>query len=162
MLNPVLNHIKEIIWRTKPKPVIPKELIREPIIVEYDPPDNLSPIDIGTILDRRVDITDISSIIIDLAVRGDLKIHYIYQQIPFWPDKKDFELIKLKDGTDLTHPADKIKFNLLFSGSNIVKLSNIVKQKTYVKKIKKSKKLQNSICMMRDILIRQQRIKSIN
>jgi uncharacterized membrane protein len=139
MLNPLLNHIKKLIWKTKPKPVIPKELRREPIIVEYDPPDNLPPIDIGTILDRRVDITDISSIIIDLAVRGYLKIRYIVQQIPFWPDKKDFELIKLKNGTDLTHPAYKIMFNLLFNGRNSVKLSDIVKQKTYVKKIKKIK-----------------------
>ncbi len=61
--------LKRLIRRTKPKPVIPKELKKEPIIFEYDPTDNLNTIDIGTILDRLVDITDISSIIIDLAVR---------------------------------------------------------------------------------------------
>jgi uncharacterized membrane protein YgcG len=133
--------LKRLIWRTKPKPVIPKELKGKPITVEYNPPNNLTPIDIGTILDRRVDITDISSIIIDLAVRGYLKIRYIVQQIPFLPDKKDFEFIKLKDGNDLTHPAYKITFELLFFNRDRVKLSDLKKQEAdfqfYIKKIQK-------------------------
>jgi uncharacterized membrane protein len=133
--------LKRLIWRTKPKPVIPKELKGKPITIEYNPPDNLTPIDIGTILDRHVDITDISSIIIDLAVRGYLKIRYIVQQIPFLPDKKDFEFIKLKDGTDLTHPAYKITFELLFYNRDRVKLSDLKKQDTdsqfYIKRIQK-------------------------
>jgi uncharacterized membrane protein len=112
----------------KPKPVIPKELRGEPITVEYNPPDNLSPIEIGTLLDRQVDITDISSVVIDLAVRGYIKIRYTVQEIRFWPDKKDFELIKLKDGTDLTRPADKIIFELLFDGRDSVKLSDMEEQ----------------------------------
>jgi uncharacterized membrane protein len=134
--------LKRLIWRTKPKPVIPKELKEEPIIVEYDPPDNLAPIDIGTILDRRVDITDISSIIIDLAIKGYLKIRYIYQQIPFWPDKKDFEFVKLKDGADLTHPAYKRIFKLLFGDRDRIKLSDLKKQEIYyqIKRIQKNTK----------------------
>jgi uncharacterized membrane protein len=131
--------LKRLIRRTKPKPVIPKELKKEPIIVEYDPPDNLTPIDIGTILDRRVDITDISSIIIDLAVKGYLKIHYIYQQIPFWPDKKDFEFVKIKDDTDLTHPAYKRIFKFLFDNRDRIKLSDFKKQEIdyQIKRIQK-------------------------
>jgi uncharacterized membrane protein len=128
-------------WRVKikPKPVIPRELKDQPLVVEYNPPDNLTPIEIGTLLDRRVDITDISSVIMDLAVRGYLKIRYTVQEIPFWPDKKDFELIKLKDGLDLIHPADKIIFELLFKDRDSVKLSDLIEQKTtfqsYIKKI---------------------------
>jgi len=117
------------IWRTKPNPVIPKELKKEPIPVEYNPPDNLLPIDVGTILDRNVDPADISAVIIDLAVRGYLKIRYTAQQIPFWPDKKDFEFIKLKDGNDLVHPADKIIFELLFGYRDKVKLSDLKQQR---------------------------------
>ena len=125
----------------KPKPVIPNELKGQPVVVEYNPPDNLPPIEIGALLDRRVDITDISSVIIDLAVRGYIKIKYIVQQIQFWPDEKDFELIKLKDGADLTHPADKIIFELLFNNRESVKLSELKEQKTTfqadIKKIQK-------------------------
>ncbi len=109
--------------KTKPKPVIPEELKGQPVVVEYNPPDNLPPIEIGTLLDRQVDITDISSVIIDLAVRGYIKIRYAVQQ-------KDFELIKLKNGSDLVHPADKIIFELLFSSRDSVKLSDLKKQKT--------------------------------
>src|SRR3989344_4493817 len=114
----------------KPKPVIPGELKGRPVVVEYNPPDNLPPIEIGALLDRRVDVTDISSVIMDLAVRGYLKIRYTVQEIRFWPDKKDFELIKLKDGADLAHPADKIIFKLLFKSRGRVKLSDLKEQKT--------------------------------
>ena len=116
--------------KTKPKPVIPSELRGRPVVPEYNPPDNLPPIEIGALLDSRVDITDISSVIMDLAVRGYLKIRYTVQEIRFWPDKKDFELIKLKDGADLAHPADKIIFKLLFKSRGRVKLSDLKEQKT--------------------------------
>ncbi|KKU37292.1 MAG: hypothetical protein UX51_C0027G0003, partial [Candidatus Azambacteria bacterium GW2011_GWF2_46_32] len=75
-------------------------------------------------------VTDISSVIMDLAIRGYLKIRYTTQEIRFWPDKKDFELIKLKDGADLVHPADKIIFKLLFKSRGSVKLSDLKEQKT--------------------------------
>src|SRR3989344_5283087 len=115
--------------KTKPKPVIPRELRGRPVVPEYNPPDNLPPIEIGTLLDGRVDVTDISSVIMDLAIRGYLKIRYTTQEIRFWPDKKDFELIKLKDGADLVHPADKIIFKLLFKSRGSVKLSDLKEQK---------------------------------
>ena len=116
--------------KIKPKPVIPRELRGRPVVPEYNPPDNLSPIEIGTLLDGRVDVTDISSVIMDLAIRGYLKIRYTTQEIRFWPDKKDFELIKLKDGADLVHPADKIIFRLLFKSRGRIKLSDLKEQKT--------------------------------
>jgi uncharacterized membrane protein len=138
----IMIFLKRLTWKTKPKPVIPKELKGEPITVEYNPPDNLSPIDIGTILDRRVDLTDISSVIIDLAARGYIKIRYIVKNIPFWPDKKDFEFIKLKDGADLVHPADKIIFELLFNYRDNVKLSDLKEEKAslqwYIERIKEN------------------------
>jgi uncharacterized membrane protein len=125
----------------KPK-ALPRELRDRPIIAEYEPPDNLLPIEIGALLDHRVDLADISSVIISLAVRGYLKIRFIVEEIAFWPDKKDFEFIKLKDGADLTHPADKIIFDFLFSGRDRVKISDLEKQKDFFqldfKKIQKA------------------------
>lgn len=113
--------------RVKPTPKIPRELKSRPVVVEYNPPDDLPPIEVGTLLDRRVDITDISSVIMDLAVRGYLKIRYITVERPMWPDKKDYELVKLKSGDDLTHPADKILFEKLFSEEDTVLLSSLEK-----------------------------------
>jgi len=45
--------------------------------VLYDPPDELRPAEMGTLIDERVDIRDISSTIVDLASRGYLHIKAI-------------------------------------------------------------------------------------
>lgn len=44
------------------------------IAVQYDAPDGLSPGEVGTLLDQKVDGRDISATIVDLAVRGFLVI----------------------------------------------------------------------------------------
>lgn len=111
--------------RTRSRPIIPKELKGQPVVVEYGPPDDLLPIEIGTIIDRKVDMADVSSIIMDLAVKGYLKIRYTVKQMRFWSDRKDFELVKLKDGSDLVHPAYQMIFNLLFTARESVSLSDL-------------------------------------
>ena len=105
-----------------PRPVIPKELKHDPLVAEYEPPDKLPPIEVGTILDRQVDPTDISSVIIDLAVRGYLKIRYLKRAVLFFA-VKDFELVRTKDGADLATPADQGVFAMLFSGRDVVSVS---------------------------------------
>ena len=102
---------------------IPKELKNKAIVTEYNPPADLFPVDIGTLFDRTVDMQDISSVILHLAIRGYLKINYITEKRRFWFSTTDFELIKIKEGNDLTHPADKIIFELLFDGRDSVTLS---------------------------------------
>ena len=44
------------------------------IVVQYDPPDSLSPAEVGTLVDDRVDVKDITASIVDLARRGYLGI----------------------------------------------------------------------------------------
>ena len=50
---------------------------RGAIVVNYEPPDGLSPAEVGTLIDERVDLRDISAVIIDLAARGYLTIKEI-------------------------------------------------------------------------------------
>ncbi|MCL4392104.1 DUF2207 domain-containing protein [Patescibacteria group bacterium] len=111
--------------RTRSRPIIPRELKKIPLVAEYDPPDGLLPIEVGTIVDRKVDMADVSSVIMDLAIKGYLKIRYTVRQMKLWPDKKDFELVKLKDGSDLRHPAYQIVFNMLFTARDSVSLSDL-------------------------------------
>lgn len=47
---------------------------RNPISVQYEPPDQMSPAEAGTLVDNEVAMRDITATIIDLAVRGYLKI----------------------------------------------------------------------------------------
>ena len=108
------------IFRTffhKNKPNIPPELRNRSIIAEYNPPEHLMPTDVGVIFDGNLDNVDLSSVIIDLAVKGYLKIKY--------RSNRDYEFIKLKDLSGFDHPAYKIIFNFLFVSQNTVKLSEL-------------------------------------
>lgn len=46
-------------------------------VVEYTPPDALTPAEIGTLMDQKANLQDITSTVIDLAVRGYLTIQPI-------------------------------------------------------------------------------------
>ncbi|MFZ8832614.1 MAG: DUF2207 domain-containing protein [Candidatus Caldipriscus sp.] len=63
------------------------------IMVEYEPPDNLKPAEIGTLVDEYADDRDIVATIIDLAIRGYLKIKPL--------GNKDVEIEILREGDDL-------------------------------------------------------------
>ncbi|MEK7143126.1 MAG: DUF2207 domain-containing protein [Patescibacteria group bacterium] len=89
---------------------------RGTIAPEFSPPENLLPAEMGTLLDEKADRRDISATIIDLAVKGYLKIRE--------KDKK-YTLIKLKeDGKDLKN-FEKNIFSGLFLSGKTVKLSEI-------------------------------------
>jgi uncharacterized membrane protein YgcG len=49
----------------------PKDL---PIAVQYEPPDGLTPAEAGTLVDQSADMRDVTATVVDLAVRGHLKI----------------------------------------------------------------------------------------
>ncbi len=47
---------------------------RLPVVVQYEPPGKLTPAEAGTLTDERVDLRDITATVVDLAVRGFLRI----------------------------------------------------------------------------------------
>ncbi|MEK7215716.1 MAG: DUF2207 domain-containing protein, partial [Chloroflexota bacterium] len=49
-------------------------LDNDPIVVEFDPPEGLRPGQMGLVLDERTDTLDATATIVDMAVRGYLKI----------------------------------------------------------------------------------------
>jgi hypothetical protein len=67
--------------------------INRSIMVEYEPPDNLKPAEVGALVDEYADDRDIVATIIDLAIRGYLKIK------PLEEDNVEIEI--LRDGKDL-------------------------------------------------------------
>ncbi len=108
------------------KPIrIPAQIKGKPVVVQYDPPDALTAVDIGTLDDRSVDGVDLSATIIDLAIKGYLKIKYTKTVRRFLPDSEDYEFVKLKDGNDLVHPAYRVVYNLLFTSSDRLTLSDL-------------------------------------
>lgn len=96
---------------------------RGTIIAEYDAPDGLSPAEVGTVMDNKAENKDISAEIINLAVRGYLKINKTEKKgIVF--DSEDYLLEKLKDEKDLENTFQQDIMRNIFSG-NLDVLSKI-------------------------------------
>lgn len=70
--------------------------LRRSEVVEYDPPDHLTPGEMGTLWDERADVRDITATIIDLAVRGYLRITPQESAFLGMMRTTDYELVSLK------------------------------------------------------------------
>ncbi|MBS1956185.1 MAG: DUF2207 domain-containing protein [Cyanobacteria bacterium SZAS-4] len=65
-----------------------------PIAVEWTPPKDLSPAEVGTLVDESCDMEDIVSTLIDLAVRGHLIISQTTSKTLFFFSNKDYVFTK--------------------------------------------------------------------
>jgi hypothetical protein len=74
---------------------------RGTIVVEYEPPDQLSPAEVGTLIDEKVDPRDISSTLIDLAIRGYIRIEPVSEGGLF--SKPEVKFVRLKE------PGDRLR-----------------------------------------------------
>jgi hypothetical protein len=83
------------------------------IIPQYDAPDGLTPAEIGTIVDTRLDNKDISADIVNLAVKGYLKI-ISQKKEGIIVSKKEFILEKLKNSDDLANDWEKDLMDRIF------------------------------------------------
>lgn len=96
---------------------------RGTIIAQFDAPDNLNPAEISALVDEKVENKDVSAEIINLAVKGYLKINYIDGKGIF--KKKDYELEKLKEPDEKLNSYEKKIVTSLFGSSSSVKLSDL-------------------------------------
>jgi uncharacterized membrane protein YgcG len=100
------------------------------IAVEWNPPKELTPAEIGTLIDEHCDIQDITSTLIDLAVRGHLKIKEMKTEALFFLSNKDYEFEKT-DPSSTAVPLlayEKLFLAALFTSldaGNVVRLSNL-------------------------------------
>jgi hypothetical protein len=65
-------------------------------VVEYAAPDGLTPAEVGTLLDQEVHLRDITATVIDLAVRGYLRISPVTSSVLGFKRLSDYELTRLK------------------------------------------------------------------
>jgi hypothetical protein len=98
--------------------------------VEYTPPDGLRPGQVGTLVDEQANPLDVTATIVDLAVRGYLRIEEIPKHGLF--GKPDYRLARLKPGDDLM-PYERLLLDGLFehakeqdeTGNSAVKMSQL-------------------------------------
>ncbi len=110
-----------------------------PTVVEFTPPENLRPAEIGILHDQKSDTIDITATIIDLAVRGYLKIKETNTKRSLLPDKTDYLLIKTKNKTnkDTLLPFEKELLDRLFDSLETIQISSLKNNfYTDLKKIK--------------------------
>lgn len=93
-------------------------LDHDPVVVEFGPPQNLRPAELGLILDESADTKDVTATIVDLAVRGVLTIAEV-------PGEKDWSLTWRPNQVSNLLPFEKTLLDGLFSGREQVRLSTL-------------------------------------
>jgi uncharacterized membrane protein YgcG len=101
-------------------------LARTPVAVAFAPPEGLRPGQIGTLLDERANVVDVTATIVDLAVRGFLRIDELERA--HWFSSRDWQLVKLRQEEDGLLPYEKELFRGLFHSGPTVKLSELKKK----------------------------------
>jgi hypothetical protein len=89
----------------------------------FTPPDGVRPGQIGTLIDEQADVVDVTATIVDLAVRGYLRIDEQPRQTY---DAPDWMLVKLPDApvTSL-QPYERALYDSIFAGRDAALLSEL-------------------------------------
>ena len=103
---------------------------RGTLMVQYEQPDELTPAEIGLLMDEQVDVKDISATIVDLAVRGYIKIVELPKK---FLTGRDFEFVQLKKFVDDVRlkQHEKIVLETVFNGRDTVRLKTLVSEHAF-------------------------------
>jgi uncharacterized membrane protein len=117
------------LWRKKGRDVKGRGVI----VAQFDAPNNLSPMGVGTIVDTRADNKDFSANIISLAVKGYLKIVKIEKKRLF---KKDDYVFVSRDGSEELRKSERSILDAIFKDEYLEddqdKLSELNKSLNYI------------------------------
>ena len=92
----------------------------------YEPPKDMRPAEAGTLIDDSIDPRDITSTVVDLAVRGYLKIEETENTVLVFHSRDYiFHRIKPGPGDDKLDPFESVMMNALFAYGDDVALSSL-------------------------------------
>ncbi|MDX1648887.1 MAG: DUF2207 domain-containing protein, partial [Myxococcota bacterium] len=92
--------------------------------VRYEPPEGMTPAEVGTVLDESVDRTDLTATILELAVQGRLRIEEEEGTRFLFLSTKDYVLHRTGDATDLP-PFEAALHARLFEDGDVVRVSSL-------------------------------------
>ena len=95
-----------------------------PVVVMYEPPEGLSPGEMGTLIDHWPDMRDITATIVGLAVRGIIRIRQTVSKSWTTSDKYSFELLKPSSEWTGISAFEKVLLGGLFGDSTATKKPN--------------------------------------
>lgn len=97
------------------------------IVVGYEPPDGLTPAEVGTLIDEQVDLKDVSASIIDLAVRGYIRIE-AQEHAGWFSSGTDYRFHKLRAPKGLKPFEKRLHDQLFQGGADSVLLSELAEK----------------------------------
>jgi uncharacterized membrane protein len=92
----------------------------------YEPPEKMGPAEVGTLIDGSVNSRDITCVLVDMAVRGYVKIVETEHK-GFLSSSKDYEFHLLKDSSQWTDLTDyeRAMMSQVFAGGSVTLLSDL-------------------------------------
>jgi uncharacterized membrane protein len=97
--------------------------------VQYEPPDSITPAEAGTLMDESADMRDVTATLVDLAVRGHLRIEERDEDVLFGLFKRKEYVFRRTDppeGARGLEPHERHVLSGIFSGgSTEVELSDL-------------------------------------
>jgi uncharacterized membrane protein len=129
---PLLSLIIMInLWRTRGRD--PK--VRESVTVMYEPPKYndkpLTPGEVGTMIDEKLDPRDITSTLVGLAVKGYIKMEESRTEGLIF-DSSDYYLAKVKEPDEDLSPFEKVLMDRIFAGDLPGRMVSDLKNKFYM------------------------------
>ncbi|WP_421732949.1 DUF2207 domain-containing protein [Cellulomonas sp.] len=97
---------------------------REVVSVQFQPPAGVRPGEMGTLLDEKADPVDVTATLVDLAVRGWLRIEEVPRSNPK-KKAKDWTLVQLKNKDGSLLPYEDELLSSIFASSTSVTLSDL-------------------------------------
>ena len=111
-------------WNRKPQ-----------IVVEYTPPLNLRPAQVGKLIDQKADTLDVTATIVDLANRGYVTITELDKKWIF--GSKDYQLTKIKESQEDLLEYEQLLLDKLFGHKKEIKISSL--KNNFYKELEKIK-----------------------
>ncbi|WP_235523398.1 DUF2207 domain-containing protein [Cellulomonas sp. Root485] len=97
---------------------------RGAVSVQFQPPEGVRPGEVGTLVDEKADPVDVTATLVDLAVRGWLRIEEVPRSNPK-KKAKDWTLVQLKNKDGSLLPYEDELLASIFASSTTVKLSDL-------------------------------------
>lgn len=97
---------------------------RAPVAVQFTPPADVRPGELGTLVDEKADPVDVTATLIDLAVRGYLRIEEVPRSNPK-KKPKDWTLVSLRPADAALLDYERLLLEEIFSGRERVDLSDL-------------------------------------
>jgi uncharacterized protein (TIGR04222 family) len=91
--------------------------------VEWLPPDDVRPGLVGTLIDEQANVLDVTATIVDLAVRGYIRIDELPREGRF--SSRDWQLVQLKAADPSLMQYERTLYDAIFKSSNVVALSSL-------------------------------------